>query len=213
MRPLTDAKPKPLLAVAGRPILDHIVEALPAEITEVVLIVGYKSELIRSYCGEIFLGKKVTYCEQKNFSGGTGDALLCAKAVLKGKFLFMYGDDIHGKTALAKVVKEDHALLAAQSEQPERYGVIYTNDTGTLQKIVEKPTQPDSNLINIGGFVVDEAIFSYDCDISVLGELLVTDFLTAYAQEYPVKVIIQDVWIPIGYPEDIEKAEQILLKR
>ncbi len=111
MRPLTNTCPKPLLKVCGKPILEYIVSSLPSVITEVVLVVGYLQEQIRSYCGDEFLGKKITYCVQENQSGGTGDALMCARNVLKGKFLFMYGDDIHGKDALERAVESDHAIL------------------------------------------------------------------------------------------------------
>lgn len=211
MRPLTDTTAKPLIPVCGKPVFDHIVEALPSEIDELVLVVGYKQEQIRAHCGSEFHGRTVTYVEQENYAGGTGDALLCAKDVLKGKFLFMYADDIHGKDALARVVQKDHAMLAMESDTPERYGVVVQNEDGTLKEILEKPSRPPSNLVNIGGFVVDDSIFSYVVPVSIeLGELLVTDLLTAYAQDNPVEIVTQDVWIPLGYPEQIEAAEAIL---
>jgi UDP-N-acetylglucosamine diphosphorylase / glucose-1-phosphate thymidylyltransferase / UDP-N-acetylgalactosamine diphosphorylase / glucosamine-1-phosphate N-acetyltransferase / galactosamine-1-phosphate N-acetyltransferase len=210
MRPLTDYKPKPLIEVAGKSILEHIVSALPEVVDELVLIIGYKGDMIREFCGDKYLGRKVTYCEQENHAGGTGAALLCAKSVLHGKFLFMYGDDIHGKAALEQAVGEDHAMLSARSDHPERYGVLDTNSDGTLKEIFEKPENPPSNLINIGGFVIDTSIFNYECEVSKLGELLVTDMLTCYAEHNPVKVIVQDLWIPIGYPDDVGRAEVIL---
>lgn len=210
MLPLTDNCPKPLIKVCGKPILEHIVEALPDEINELVLIVGYLKEQITEHCGEVYLGKKVVYCEQKNFVGGTGDALMCAKDVLHGKFLFMYGDDIHGKEALERVITCDHAILGARSDTPEKYGVLVSNEDGTLKVILEKPQNPPSNLINIGGFVINESIFNYTVPTSQTGELYVTDMLTEYAKNSPVQILEQELWIPIGYPEDIKKAEAIL---
>jgi len=210
MSPLTDNTPKPLLFVHGKPILAHIIESLPIEITEVVLIVGYLKEQIIAHCGNEYLGKKVTYCEQKNFAGGTGDALMCAKGVLRGKFLFMYGDDIHGAAALKRAVACNHAILGTHSETPERFGVLVANEDGTLKAILEKPKNPPSNLINIGGFVINDSIFNYSVPVSTLGELLVTDMLTEYAKDNPVQILEQDTWIPIGYPEDIARAEAIL---
>ena len=207
---LTDTIPKPLSPICGKPILAHIVEALPPEIDELVLVVGYRKEQIIAYCGNTYLGKKVTYCEQENFAGGTGDALICAKDALHGKFLFMYGDDIHGKDALKKAVTCDHAILGTHSDTPERFGVLVPDEDGTLKGILEKPEQPPSNLINIGGFVLDHSIFSYTVPVSQLGELLVTDMLTEYAKDHPVQILEQDLWIPIGYPEHIEVAERIL---
>jgi len=210
MQPLTDDTPKPLVEVAGKSILDHIVEALPSEITELVLVVGYKSDQIRKHCGKNFYGRTVIYVEQADYAGGTGDALIQAKDVLTGKFLFMYADDLHGKTALQQVVKEDHAMLGMHSETPERFGVLVHNEDGTLKEIIEKPVNPSSNLVNIGGFVVNQDIFNHKPEVSESGEIYVTDMLTMYADKYPVKIIKQDLWIPIGYPEDIIKAEALI---
>lgn len=210
MRPLTDTLPKPMILVCGKPILQHIVEALPEEIDELILVVGYLKEQIEAFCGSEFLGKKVQYVTQDNFAGGTGDALLRAKDLLKGKFLFMYADDIHGKEALAKVVKEEHAMLGMHSDTPERFGVIEQNSDGSLNQIVEKPEHPTSNLVNIGGFVVNDSIFTYTVPVSESGELYVTDMLNAYAKDNQVKIVEQDVWLPIGYPEHIVEAEAVL---
>jgi len=211
MRPLTETIPKPLIEVCGTPILDHIIQALPAVIDELVLVVGYRQEQIRTYCGELHLGKKITYVEQADFAGGTGDALMCAKEAVTGKFLFMYADDIHGAPALATVVAEDHAMLGMYSETPELFGVLEQNEDGTLKAIVEKPAEPTSDLVNIGGFVVDPSIFSYEVAVSAEhDELLVTDMLTAYAVDHPVKIIAQETWLPIGYPEHIAAAEAVL---
>lgn len=211
MQPLTLETPKPLIEVCEKPLLRHVAEALPAEIDELVLVVGYKQEQIRRECGDVYDGKKVVYVEQENFAGGTGDALLCAREVLQGRFMFMYADDIHGKEALAAAVQQEHAILATTSEHPEDFGVIMQNDDGSLQAIVEKPKVPQSKLINIGGFVLDMHVFEYTVAVSEEhGELLVTDMFTQYAQDYPVQVIEQDLWIPVGKPEDIQAAEAVL---
>ena len=213
MRPLTDSCPKPLINVCGKPILEHIIESLPAEIDEIVLTVGYLKEQIMDRYGTEYLGKKITYCAQENHSAGTGDALMCAKDVLHGKFLFMYGDDIHGRETLEKAVQCEHAILGTYSDTPEKYGVLVPNEDGTLKAIIEKPKNPPSNIINIGGFVMNESIVDYDVPVSESGEHYVTDMLTAYAKDNPVKIFTQDLWIPVGYPEDVAKAENRLCKK
>lgn len=208
LQPITNTVPKPLVPVCGKPVLDYIVEALPSVIDELVLVVGYRGEQIRTHCGELFYGRKVQYVEQENFAGGTGDALLCAKELITGKFLFMYADDIHGAEALEKVVQEEHAMLGMCSDTPELFGVLVQNEDGTLKEIIEKPTNPPSNLINIGGFVVDKNILDFVPDKAQhAGEVYVTDMLTEYAKVHAVKIIEQDYWLPIGYLEHIKKAE------
>lgn len=211
MYPLTEHTPKPLIEVCGKPILQHVVESLPPEIDELILVVGYLQEQIHELCGIEYLGKKVAYCEQKDFAGGTGEALMCAKALVHGKFLFMYADDIHGSAALKEAVACDHAILSAYSDAPENFGVLVSNEEGALSAILEKPKNPPSNIVNIGGFVLDDAIFSYEVSVSKEhNEVLVTDMITDYAQDYAVQIIMQNKWIPVGKPEDIEKAETVL---
>lgn len=211
MRPLTETTPKPLIKVCGKPLLEHIVKALPTEITELILVVGYKEEQIKDFCGNNYLGKKVQYVTQTDFAGGTGDALMYAKDLVTDKFLFMYADDIHGAEALAEAVKCDHAMLGAHSDTPENFGVLVTDESGHLLEIIEKPAVPPSHTVNIGGFVLTPAIFNYITSISEAhGEVLATDMISAYAKDYPVKIINQDLWIPVGKPEDIAKAEVIL---
>jgi bifunctional UDP-N-acetylglucosamine pyrophosphorylase/glucosamine-1-phosphate N-acetyltransferase len=210
MRPLTDICPKPLLRVAGKPILQHSIESLPAVIDEVVIVVSYLKEQIMDFFGSEYMGKKITYCEQVNPAGGTGDALMCTKDVVKGKFLFLNGDDIYGKDGLEKAMTYDHMIFGYHSDFPERFGVLVPNGDGTLKGIIEKPANPPSNHINIGGYVLNDSIFTYKVPLAVTGELYVTDIVTAYAQVNPVQIVEQDLWIPIGYPDDIAKAEAIL---
>lgn len=210
MRPLTLERPKPLICIAGVPILDHIVRALPEEIDELVFVIGYKGEMIREHCGDVFHGRPVTYVEQENPKEGTAKALFAAQGVLRDRFLVMYGDDIHGAAALKKVVACEHGMLVARAEHPERFGVVEQHEDGTLKRIVEKPAHPTTNLVNIGGYVLTADIFECRAGKSSLGEFYLTDNLTIYAQRHPVAVIEQDVWIPVGYPEDLEKAAAIL---
>jgi NDP-sugar pyrophosphorylase family protein len=211
MRPLTDEKPKPLIEVCGKPLIEHVVGALPSQITELVLVVGYKAEQIKAHCGEEYLGKKVQYVTQADFAGGTGDALRCAKDLVRGKFLFMYADDVHGPAALAEAVEHDHTILAAYSDHPEDFGVLIENEDGTLKEILEKPKNPPNNKVNIGGLVLQPSIFEYEVPVSKEhGELIVTDMITDYAADHPVEIVLQERWLPVGKPADIAVAEAIL---
>ncbi len=210
MLPLTQNTPKPLIKVCGKPVLQHIVEALPEEIDEIILVVNYLEEQIRAYCGSEFCGKRVLYVKQDDPAGGTGAALFEASPLLRGRFLFMYADDIHGAKALKEVISHPYGMLAAWSDEPHHFGVLELHSDGTLLAIHEKPDQPTSNLINIGGMVLDTGIFSYEAGRSANGEVYVTDMVTAFAKDHPVTVVEQYVWIPVGKPEDIIWAEECL---
>jgi bifunctional UDP-N-acetylglucosamine pyrophosphorylase/glucosamine-1-phosphate N-acetyltransferase len=211
MMPLTEQTPKPLITVCGKPILDHILEALPAEITEVILVTNYLEDQIKARYGAKWGDLAFTYVTQENPAGGTGAALLCAKNLVTDKFLFMYADDVHGKEALAAVVKEEHAMLAIQTDAPEQFGILVLHENGTLKQIIEKPALPPSNLANIGGWVLHPDIFDFVSTSSAThGEVLATDMITAYAAEHPVNIVEQSVWIPIGSSEQLAKAKELL---
>lgn len=213
MRPLTLTMPKPMVPVCGVPLIEHIVRPLPPIIDELIIVTGYKGEIIREYCGTEFLGRKVTYVEQPNPKAGTADALMYARDTAKGKFLVLYADDIHGADALEEVVKKEAGMLAARSTTPEKFGVLVLHEDGTLKEIVEKPLVPPSNYVNIGGFVVTEDIFAIHTALSASGEYYLTDTVTEYAKTRPVSVVEQTLWIPVGCPEDIPKAEQSVCKK
>ena len=212
MRPLTEHMPKPLIEIAGKPIIEHIIDALPPEIDEVIIVVGYKAQMIRDRLGDSYGGRKIRYIEQW-MPAGTAHGLSIARPFLKGKFLFMYGDDIHGPEALQETIKHPYAILAATHAEPWKFGVIETNEDGTLKNLVEKPAEPKSNLVNTGGIVLDEKIFEYPSPRHETGEYYLTEPIASLSADYPFHVIKQDLWIPIGYPEDVAKAEEILKNR
>jgi len=206
LRPLTEDLPKPLIPVLGKPILTHILEALPEEIEEIFIIIGYKGDLIRSQFGDKFGSKQLHYIEQEKPTG-TADALRLARNRLHGRFLLMNGDDIHGKESLCEAIRYPLAIIAATHDDPSKFGVVEVNSEGVLCGIEEKPEAPKSNLVSTGGMVLDERIFLHNPVMHETGEYYLPDQLAALALIAPIQVVVQNVWIPIGYPEDIQKAE------
>src|SRR3989344_9231437 len=101
MRPLTLSKPKALLEVGEKTILQYLGEALPSEITELIVVVGYLKEQIQSYCGKEFFGRKVTYVWQKEKTGTARALQLCKEYLKRGSFMVLAAaDDILGRKAL-----------------------------------------------------------------------------------------------------------------
>jgi bifunctional UDP-N-acetylglucosamine pyrophosphorylase/glucosamine-1-phosphate N-acetyltransferase len=210
LRPLTDNCPKPLVKVAGKALLDHIVEALPSAVDEIIMVVGYLGDMLKEYCGEEFHGRKVTYVEQVE-QNGTARALWLCKPLLHGRFLFMFADDIHGKNDIARITSYTRGMLTMTSDTPERFGVIVRNPDGTLAEMIEKPKHPPSNLVSTGVMVLDDHIFEFEPEVPLDGEYYLTEVIERYAKQYPIAVVEEDLWIPVGYPEDIQKAEKRLL--
>lgn len=209
LRPLTENTPKPLVKVAGKTLLDHIVGSLPSAVGELIIVTGYLEDQIKEHCGEEFHGRKVTYVTQTE-QKGTGHALWLCKEHLKGRFLFMFADDLHGANDIARATSYTRSMLTLTTDKPERFGIVVRHPDGTLGEMIEKPEHPPSNLASTGVMVLDENIFKFDLKVEKDGELYLTDVISEYAKEYPIAVVEQSVWIPIGYPEDVEKAERVL---
>lgn len=212
LRPLTEHTPKPLIKVAGKPLLDHIVEALPSAVDELIIVTGYLEEQIKAHCGDVYFGRPVKYVTQHE-QKGTGHALWLCKDLIKGRFLFMFADDLHGPNDIARATSYTRSMLTLTTNTPERFGIVVRHPDGTLAEIIEKPQHAPSNLASTGVMVLDDNIFKFELKSEKNGEYYLTDVIEEYAKEYPIAVVEQSLWIPIGYPEDIERAEKLLAAR
>lgn len=208
LRPLTDSKPKPLVEVAGKTLLDHIVEAIPSSVDELIIVTGYLGDQIQAYCGDEFHGRKVTYVTQKE-QNGTAKALWLCKDLIKGRFLFLFADDIHGKEDLARATSYTRSLLVASVSNPEKFGIVVRNPDGTLGLMIEKPEHAPSNCASTGAMVLDEHIFEFEPQMAVKDEFYLTEVIERYAQKYPIAVVEQSKWIPIATPADVENANAL----
>ena len=101
LQPITSTRPKHLIKIAGKPILQYCLEAVKkAGITEAIIVTHYMGEAIRSYFGDgENLGLKITYAEQKQILG-TGNAAEAAKPYVDGDFVLIYGDLLFGQDAV-----------------------------------------------------------------------------------------------------------------
>jgi NDP-sugar pyrophosphorylase family protein len=231
LHPLTEHTPKPLVKVSGTPILEHIIMALPREIGELIIVVGYRGEQIRDYFGELFDGRIITYVTQTE-QRGTYHALVAAREILQKaeaheapieeiirpdlsptRFLLLNADDLHGTEALAEALQKPLAIIASRHEDPTKFGVIIQNEDGTLNDTIEKPEHADDTLVSTGALVLDDRIFSYTVEPAKNGELYVTNAVRQLVKDAQIDVVMQSEWIPIGYPEDVQRAEEILAAR
>jgi NDP-sugar pyrophosphorylase family protein len=209
MLPITETIPKPLVSVLDKPVIDHIIDSLPETITELIVVVGYKADILKKHLGAMYKNRKVTYVTQDKLLG-TAAALNLCKDILEEKFLVMPGDDIHGKEAIEELVSNQSSLAVSPSEHPERFGVVVTDKDGFVTEIIEKPENPTSNLVSTGAMVLTSDIFSYSGPLHSSGEYYLTDMITNYTKTHKMRAVRQEVWLPIGYPEDIITAESRL---
>ena len=209
MRPATLTRPKPLIEVAGTLLIEHVIEALPSVVDELIIVVGYKGAMIRTHLGPRHGSRAIRYVEQAK-PEGTAAALALTRPFLSGRFLLMCADDIHGAPALVVATRYPLAILAAHHPEPQKFGVIVADAEGVLQSFEEKPEMPKSDLVSTGAMVLDERVFAYPAPRHDNGEYYLTSQVAVLAVDAPIHIVKQDVWIPVGCSEDILIAERFL---
>jgi UDP-N-acetylglucosamine diphosphorylase/glucosamine-1-phosphate N-acetyltransferase len=227
LQPVTSTRPKHLIRVGGKPILEHCLEAVKAcGITEAVIVTHYMADAIRQYFGDgAQLGLKLEYVEQKAVLG-TGNAASVAEPLVDGDFVLVYGDLLFAPEALKQTVdlfvaeKPAAVMAVVPVEKPESYGIIELSDGNCVKCIVEKPSagEAPSNLANAGLYVFSKEIFSEIKQVkaSVRGEWELTDALSLLAKGGKTVLaaeLSKADWLDIGRPWDLLEANSWALKR
>jgi UDP-N-acetylglucosamine diphosphorylase / glucose-1-phosphate thymidylyltransferase / UDP-N-acetylgalactosamine diphosphorylase / glucosamine-1-phosphate N-acetyltransferase / galactosamine-1-phosphate N-acetyltransferase len=218
MEPLTSGCPKVMLQVANKPILEHILDsAIEAGIEGFVFITGYLEEQIKEHFGDgSKWGVSIEYVRQKE-QLGTANAIGCAKGYVDGVFLVLNGDMLIGQDNLKALVSrtEEAVICVKEVENPWDFGVLETEDNRVV-RIIEKPKNPPTSLANAGIYLFRESIFDFidRTQASVRNEFEITDSIqmlidSGAAVGYST---LEGSWIDIGYPWDLLKANEYLLK-
>ncbi|MBN2101894.1 MAG: NTP transferase domain-containing protein [Candidatus Aenigmarchaeota archaeon] len=215
MRPLTLDKPKVLIDVAGKPFLHYVIENLmKAGFDDFGFIVGYKKEKIEDFLKKEKIKYKLIFQEEQL---GTGHAVMLAKNwVGKDNFVVIYGDNLYSNKDISKLDMRDkyNYMFGIRDEHPERYGVIIKK-SGFLVKIVEKPKDFVSDLVNTGLYKFTPEVFDKLLKVgkSTRGEIELTDAISLLAEEKKVKVLeVGGYWKEMSTLEDLEKTEKFILE-
>lgn len=227
LRPLTYTRPKPLLPIAGKTILEHLFDALKSiGISEIILVVNYLEEKIKEYFrdGSDF-GLTIHYVTQPE-PKGTGDALLYAEKYLtpNESFIMCYSDLIVEGNDLKEIMihhkknNADVTLANIVVDDPSQYAAIevYNN---RITRIIEKP-KPDetkSKLANAGIYVFTYPIFDAikKTKPSPRNEIEITDSIQYLIDEgfNVVTVTLSGWWIDVGRLWHLLDANEVLMKR
>lgn len=211
MLPLTATKPKPLMTVAGRNLIEWKLDLLPPEINAVVLVIGYQGDQIRDYFGEKWGDKTIQYIEQKELNGTAG-ALYVAADILPERFLVMMGDDLYAREDVENIISHDFALCVKKVQNIEMKGEIFLNPDGTFRGINEEKHFVTEALVNTGLYMLDRRIFDYT-PVPIGGsstEFGLPHTLALLAKDIPVHVVITTKWFQITTPEDLLNAENFV---
>lgn len=220
LEPATLTTPKPLLPVAGRPILAHVLDALAgAGIRDVVVVVGHLGDQIAAYL-ETRSGPRARVVVQSPL-GGNGDAVRAARDYLDGPLLVAFGDTILCGDLSAAVRAGVTAIAVARVEDGRSYGIVETDDGGWVRRIWEKPAAPPSHDAVAGTFVfaegrrlreaLDEMAGRRHAAASPPGEVWLTDVVQRMIDRGErVRTFRVDAFYDCGTPERLAAAERAL---
>jgi len=209
---LTELTPKPLLEVGGKTLLDYKLEVLPKAIDEVVFVVGYLGDKIRSRYGKASSGRKIIYAEDSRLAG-TAEALRSARVVLRDKFLVMMGDDIYLASDLEKMVKEEWALGAVSwCNNSKPTATVYLDNKGMVRDIVEAVSDSGCRFVNAGLYTLKrEFLDTPPVIIPGRSEYGLPQTLAKHWSGVVKVVPIKD-WFPVTKPDDLTEVGDFLKK-
>ncbi|MCK9631145.1 MAG: sugar phosphate nucleotidyltransferase [Methanoregula sp.] len=215
MRPLTAKRPKVMLPLANRPMMEHLVlAARDAGITEFIFIVGYGEREIRKHFGDGGkFGIHIEYSTQRH-QRGTADAVGAARDLVTGQFLVMNGDMILKKEDIKKMCHGKSPCMGiSTTDHPGDYGVVLT-ERGLITSLEEKSKNPKSNLINAGAYLFSPEIFDLIDNVhsSPRGELELTDALSGLVEAHQLHAYHLSYWMDVGYPWDMLDANAMLME-
>lgn len=223
LRPHTHSAPKVLLHVAGKPILGHILDELVAlGIDRITFVVGYMGDMVRSYVQSTYPQLRADYVEQEE-RRGLGHAIWLSSKTVDDpdeSLLIILGDTIF-QADLAPVLKSDVSMLGVKEvENPRRFGIVEL-EGDQIRNLVEKPSNPPTNLAIIGIYYLarSQTLFRaldqlIEAGKKTAGEYQLTDALELMIKGGEVmKTFPVEGWYDCGKPETLLETNRVLLER
>ncbi|APV44512.1 bifunctional UDP-N-acetylglucosamine pyrophosphorylase / Glucosamine-1-phosphate N-acetyltransferase [Dehalogenimonas formicexedens] len=215
MRPLTFARPKPMIPVANKPILERLLlECVNAGISEFVFIVGYKDASIRNYFGDGSRWKiRISYLVQ-NEATGTASAVKLAQRIVGDRFIVLNGDAIFAKEDIERLASSQSTAIAVQEvNDPAGLGIIEV-ENGMVKRIVEKPELPASKLANAGAYLFTHTIFQAidRTEKSPRGQYEITRSLEILIEDgFGISCQPVENWLTVSYPWELLSTNEKIL--
>lgn len=214
LAPLTDELPKPLIPVSGESILTRLLHSLPPHIDEILMVIGYKGDLIRNAIGEVYADKKITYITQGEMHGTYGAMLSAKPYITSQQFLVLGADDIQDVQALETMSTETLAFGVHHKILPQKEYLIVDIHDG-LVRGMRRPTEiefENPQPMATGIYLFDARVWDYPAAEYKDGEFGIPQTIRPMLLEHDFKAIEMPHWIQINSHEDLAYAEQELTK-
>ncbi len=223
--PLTKTIPKPLIPIAGRPLICHILDALSGNIDRVVIVIGHKADLVKQTINQMNYPFEISWVTQQE-QRGTGHAVkICEHYIESDPFFMMYGDIFTSQRTIKNIIILGQSndptggiFSAKKVRNPEKYGCLEIKNN-RLVKIYEKYSSPPSSYINAGIMVLPLTIFNYltHTSESNRGEIELTEGINQLIQNQRELFFsiyyIKDHWFDIGYPWNLITANEVGMQK
>jgi len=219
--PLTKRVPKPLVNVAGRPVMDYVMDSLKqaGTLDELIIITGHLKEKVEKYIREHY-DIPARFIEQKVLDGTAG-AVNLARPYVDGPLIVIFVDTLFdADLSIVQASQDDGIIWTKEVEDYQRFGVVVTDKQGHMTKIVEKPSMPISRRANIGLQYIKDWKTLFDGIDHVLkrppgkgGEFYLTDAFQ-YMVDQGKKVFVSEVggWYDCGKVDTLLETNEHLLK-
>ncbi len=220
VRPHSHLVPKPMLKVAGRPVMDWVMDRIKGlDVSELIFITGHLKEQVEAYATDRY-GLPCRFIEQK-VQDGTAGAVNLARPYVTGPVLIIFVDTVfEADLTLVNRTDADGIIWAKEVEDYQRFGVVVTDGNGYMTRIIEKPSEPVSKLANIGlYFIRDVAALWAGIDHTLAaapnkGEYYLTDAFQ-HMIDGGRKILTAEVggWYDCGKLDTMLETNQILLEK
>jgi glucose-1-phosphate thymidylyltransferase len=221
LRPLTWSKPKPLVQVAGKAILGHVLDMFCnlAELDEVIFITGFLGDQVQEYVQRVFPDVHARYVEQKDLLGQS-QALWLAKDFIQGPIVVSFVDTLIDVDFSASIGQSKEAIAwVKRVEDPRRFGVAQLGADGRVRRLMEKPADKENNLVVVGSYffpsgadLIQAVRRQIENGVTLGGEFYLADAINLLLAD-GLRMRAEEVahWEDCGKPETLLHANRYLL--
>ena len=221
LRPHTHVTPKPMLRIAGKPVMDYVMDDVKrlGDVEQVIYVTGHLKEKVEAHARDD-IGLPAVFVEQA-VQDGTAGAVNLARPYIDQPVLIIFVDTIFDADLSAvHQTDADGIIWVKEVEDYQRFGVVVTDANGYMTRIVEKPKEPISKRANIGLYYIRNWQLLYEAIDHVLtqpknkGEYYLTDAFQ-YMIDHGARIQVVDVagWYDAGQPETLLQTNRAMLER
>jgi glucose-1-phosphate thymidylyltransferase len=221
LRPHTHVTPKPMLRIAGKPVMDYVMDDVKrlGDVEQVIYITGHLKEKVEAHARDD-IGLPAVFIEQA-VQDGTAGAVNLARAHVDQPVFIIFVDTIFdADLSVVQSVDADGVIWVKEVEDYQRFGVVVTDAEGNMTRIVEKPKEPISKRANIGLYFIRNWKLLYEGIDHVLrqppnkGEYYLTDaFQYMIDQGAKIRVVDVEGWYDAGQNETLLDTNRVMLEK